>query len=380
VSDDIAHVVDDTARTTELRAPIAVLAELTHRCPLQCPYCSNPLNLEKANAELTTDDWKRVMTEAAALGVLQIHFSGGEPTLRKDLDDLIRHGCKIGLYTNLITSGVLINQARLDSLGEAGLDHLQLSFQDAEPENANRIGNHKNGQAKKLELAHMVRAAGMPLTINAVVHRQNLDNLSAMIDLASELGADRLEVAHVQYYGWALKNRPSLMPTRAQLDRATEMVEAARLRLKGHMVIDYVVPDYYARRPKKCMDGWGRHFFNVSPAGKVLPCHAAESIEGMVFDSVRENSVGWIWENSPAFNKFRGTSWMPEPCKSCDRREIDFGGCRCQAFALTGEAGNTDPACELSPFHSQMFDAAVADAATGEPDYVYRRIGGTTAG
>ncbi len=319
------------------------------------------------------------MEEAAALGVLQIHFSGGEPTIRKDLEDLTRHAGKIGLYTNLITSAVLLNQARVERLADAGLDHVQISFQDAEPANANRIGNFKDGHAKKLAAGRLVREAGLPLTVNAVVHRQNLDNLPAIIEIAVELGADRLEVANVQYYGWALVNRASLMPTRAQIDRSIELVEEARARLKGTLVIDYVVPDYYARRPKKCMDGWGRHFFNVNPAGKVLPCHAAESIEGMQFDTVREHSLDWIWRNSAAFLRFRGTSWMPEPCRSCDRREIDFGGCRCQAFALTGDAANTDPACELSPNHAVMFEAALADAASGEPDYIYRRIGGAPA-
>ena len=364
------------ARAVHVAPPIAVLAELTHRCPLQCPYCSNPLNLERASAELKTEEWCRIMDEAAALGVLQIHFSGGEPTIRKDLEALVRHANDAGLYTNLITSAVLLTEARLKSLIEAGLDHVQISFQDSEADNANRIGNFKDGHRKKLEVARMVRAAGLPLTMNAVVHRQNLDNLPAIIDLALEIGASRLEVANVQYYGWALKNRASLMPTRAQLDASTELVQEARERLKGRLVIDFVVPDYYARRPKKCMDGWGRHFFNVSPAGKVLPCHAAESITGLEFDSVREHSVSWIWHNSSAFNRFRGTDWMPEPCRSCDRREIDFGGCRCQAFALTGDAGNTDPACEKSSLHNEMFEMAMADAASGEPDYVYRRIGG----
>ena len=368
--------VSTPACRAPVAAPIAVLAEVTHRCPLQCPYCSNPLALERANVELKTADWQRVFTEAAALGVLQVHFSGGEPTARTDLEALVRHASGLGLYTNLITSGVLLDEARLAALVKAGLDHVQLSFQDSEATNANRIGHYKGGHEKKVAVAGLIRAAGLPLTMNAVVHRQNLDHLAEIIALAERIDASRLEVAHVQYYGWALKNRASLMPTRAQLDRATGMVDDARVRLKGRLVIDYVVPDYYAKRPKKCMDGWGRHFFNVSPAGKVLPCHAAESIAGLAFDNVRDHSVAWIWENSEAFNRFRGTDWMPEPCRSCDRREIDFGGCRCQAFALTGSAANTDPACELSVNHQAMFEAALADAASGEPNYVYRRIGG----
>jgi PqqA peptide cyclase len=355
--------------------PLALLAELTHRCPLQCPYCSNPLELERAGSELDTDEWRRVIDEAAALGVLQIHFSGGEPTARRDLVDLVRHAHDAEIYTNLITAGVLLDADRLRELKEAGLDHVQLSFQDSEAEGGDRIGGFKGGHAKKLAVARLIREAGLPLTLNLVVHRQNLHHLEALLAMAIDLDAQRVEIAHVQYYGWALKNRAALMPTRAQLEQATAVVEAARIRLKGRLVIDYVVPDYYAKRPKACMGGWGRQFLNISPAGKVLPCHAAESITAMRFDSVREHSLADIWENSEAFNRFRGTDWMPEPCHSCARREIDWGGCRCQAFALLGDAAATDPACGLSAFHDELVHIAEQDSAAAARPFIYRRIG-----
>ncbi|MBL29171.1 MAG: pyrroloquinoline quinone biosynthesis protein PqqE [Rhodospirillaceae bacterium] len=358
--------------------PYAVLAELTHRCPLQCPYCSNPVELERAGNEIDTETWKRVIDEAEAMGILHVHFSGGEPTVRKDLEELVAHAAERGLYTNLITSAVLLDEKRLMGLRDAGLDHVQISFQGTDADLANRVAGFK-GHAKKLEVARLVRKAGLPLTVNAVMHRQNLHQLRSMIDMAVELDAERLEVAQVQYYGWALKNRDAFLPTREQLDEATAIVEEARVRLKGILAIDYVVPDYYAQRPKSCMGGWGRQFLNITPAGKVLPCHAAESIPSLEFDNVKDKSLAWIWENSSAFNKYRGTDWMPEPCQSCDRREIDWGGCRCQAFALTGDAGNTDPACAKSPQRDVLRDPLEAARTIDEndlPDFVYRRIGG----
>ena len=352
-----------------------MLAELSHRCPLQCPYCSNPLELDRASAELDTADWKRILSEAADMGVHQVHFSGGEPTVRKDLEDLVAHATAVGLYSNLITSAVLLDEARLRRLAGLGLEHVQVSFQDTEPDNADRIGGFGGGHAKKIEVAHLVRKVGLPLTVNAVVHRQNIEHVPDFLDLAVELDAERIEIAQVQYYGWALKNRAAFVPTYAQLQRTTRIVEEARERLKGILVIDYVVPDYYARRPKTCMGGWGRRFLNISPAGKVLPCHAAESIPDLVFDSAREHSLSWIWEHSAAFNRFRGTDWMPEPCKSCDRAEVDWGGCRCQAYALAGNAAVTDPACELSPLHERTFGLALREAEEAPPEFIYRRIG-----
>jgi pyrroloquinoline quinone biosynthesis protein E len=353
--------------------PLALLAELSHRCPLRCPYCSNPLALERASAELDTAQWERVLREAAALGVLQVHFSGGEPLVRHDLAALVGAARAVGLYSNLITSGVLLDRPRLAALVEAGLDHVQLSFQDAEAGGADRIAGLAGAHAKKLAAAALVREAGLPLTVNAVVHRQNLERLPHMIELARRLGAQRLEVAHVQYYGWGLANRHALLPTREQLERATVLVEAERTRLKGVLAIDYVLPDYYARRPKACMGGWARRFLNISPTGKVLPCHAAETLPGFVFPSVVTEALADIWYRSEAFNRFRGTAWMPEPCRSCDRREIDWGGCRCQAFALTGDAARTDPACALAPDRA-LLDRA-RDDAQGASDFIYRQIG-----
>ncbi len=358
--------------------PVAVLAEITHRCPLQCPYCSNPIEMDRANAELTTDEWKRVIAEMADLGVLQIHFSGGEPTVRADLVELVRHATGVGLYSNLITSAVLLTRERVADLANAGLSHVQISFQAADPTLANRIGGHKGGHARKLEAAAWVRAEGLPLTANAVVHRQNLHELPRIIDMAVELDAHRLEVAHVQYYGWALKNRAVLMPSETQIAECNQVVEKAAERLRGILAIEHVVPDYYALRPKKCMGGWGRQFFNISPAGKVLPCHAAETITGLRFDSVRDHGLAWIWEHSKAFNLYRGTDWMPEPCRSCDLKEVDFGGCRCQAFALTGNAANTDPACALSPKHDEIFRLARTEAAEGDTRFIHRNFRGGT--
>ncbi|WP_052214584.1 pyrroloquinoline quinone biosynthesis protein PqqE [Belnapia sp. F-4-1] len=354
--------------------PLALLAELTHRCPLRCPYCSNPTALSRPGEELDTATWSRIFAEAADLGCLQIHLSGGEPTARRDILDLTRAASEAGLYTNLITSGVLLNGTRLDALAEAGLDHVQLSVQDAEAASADRIGGYRGGHAKKLDFARLVTEAGLPLTLNAVVHRQNLDRLPAMIDLALDLGAGRLEVAHVQYYGWALANRDALMPTRAQLDAATATVEAARAAHRGRLVIDYVVPDYYATRPKSCMGGWGQRFLAVSPAGRILPCHAAESLPGFDFPDARVTTLREAWEASEAFNRFRGTGWMPEPCRGCARAEQDWGGCRCQAFALTGDAGATDPACALSPHHALLALALDASDRAGE-GFTYREPG-----
>jgi pyrroloquinoline quinone biosynthesis protein E len=358
--------------------PLAVLAEVTHRCPLQCPYCSNPVAMEPSSNELPTQDWLRVIGELADLGVLQIHFSGGEPTARRDLGQLIARSTEVGLYTNLITSAVGLTRDKLAVLADAGLCHVQISVQGAEAALADRVGGYRGGHAKKLEAARWTRELDLPLTVNAVMHRQNLHQLPAIIDMAVNMGAARLEVANVQYYGWALKNRHALMPTPAQVEDCTATVEAARARLRGVMEIDYVIPDYYALRPKQCMGGWGRQFFNISPSGKVLPCHAAETITGLDFDSVRDRPLAWIWDHSKALNAYRGTEWMPEPCRSCEWKEADFGGCRCQAFALTGSAGNTDPACAKSPLHDHIFALAETEASRERNRFVYRNFSGGT--
>jgi PqqA peptide cyclase len=354
-----------------LHSPLGLLAELTHRCPLGCPYCSNPLALDRRADELDTATWARVFAEAAALGVLQVHLSGGEPGARRDLVEITAAARTAGLYTNLITSAVGVSAQVLDRLAAVGLDHVQISIQDSEAANADHIAGYAGAFDRKRALATDVVRLKIPLTVNVVVHRANIDRIADMVALALAIGASRVEIAHVQYYGWALKNRAALMPDAEQVKRAAATVEELRQRHHGQIVIDAVVPDYHARLPKPCVGGWGRRSLNVTPAGKVLPCHAAESIAGLEFWSVREHSLRDIWMNSPAFNAFRGTAWMQEPCRTCARREIDFGGCRCQAFALTGDPRATDPVCHLAPHH----DAVVSLAAVQQDaPYAYRHM------
>jgi pyrroloquinoline quinone biosynthesis protein E len=352
-------------------APLGLLAELTHRCPLGCPYCSNPLALDAPQTELDAAIWGRVFREAAALGILQVHLSGGEPAARRDLVEITAAARAAGLYSNLITSAVGITPTRLAALAEAGLDHVQISIQDSFAQSADHIAGYDGAFARKLALAGEVVRLKLPLTINAVMHRANIERIGDMVELALELGAGRVEIAHVQYHGWAVANRSVLMPTRAQVERATALVEELRGRHRGRIVIDAVVPDYYAKYPKPCAGGWARRSLNVTPAGKVLPCHAAESIPALEFWNVRDHSLGDIWMNSPAFNAFRGTAWMQEPCVSCPRREQDFGGCRCQAFALTGDAAAADPVCHLSPAHAVV--AALSSVSEDKP-YRYRQM------
>ena len=366
------HVSTSTSTPVCARAPVGLLAELTHRCPLQCPYCSNPLEMDRANTELTTAEWQDVLRQAADLGILQLHLSGGEPTARKDLEDIVKTAAEAGLYSNLITAGVLLTRDRMKRLADAGLDHVQLSIQDAEAQNADRIAAYKGGLVKKREVATWVRELGLPLTVNAPIHRQNIEHLPQIIDLAVELGAGRLEVAHIQYYAWALRNRAALMPTREQFMKTVEIVEAARERLKGILVFDFVVPDYYAKYPKPCMGGWGRGIINITPSGKVLPCHAAESLPGIAFENIRSRRLRDIWLNSDAFQRFRGTHWMREPCRSCEFRERDWGGCRCQAFAFTGDARSADPACDKSDHHAAFTGTAKQEAALPAAALVFR--------
>lgn len=362
------------ARDPWTEPPIGLLAELTHRCPLACPYCSNPIDLVRRERELSTADWLWVLDQAAELGVLQLHLSGGEPTLRSDLEAIVAHARKLEIYSNLITAGVGVSERRLEALAQAGLDHVQLSVQDIDPEGCDRIGGYRDALARKIAFARAVRRLGLPLTLNAVVHRHNLDRLEGFIDLALELDADRLEVAHVQYYGWALVNRAALMPTRGQLERSVAIVEEARARYGDRLLIDFVVPDYYATHPKPCTSGWGRAVIVVAPDGRVLPCHAAHVIPGLVFANVKDKPLRWIWQESPAFQRFRGFAWMQEPCRSCPRREIDFGGCRCQAMQLLGDPEATDPACSLSPHHTRIMAMADAEAAASPPTFRYRRL------
>jgi PqqA peptide cyclase len=356
--------------------PLGLLAELTHRCPLRCPYCSNPFALDPRRAELPTQTWIRVFEEAAALGVIHVHLSGGEPAARRDLPDLVAACARTGLYSNLITSGIGLSRELLQRIADAGLDHLQLSIQDADPATADRIAGYDGAWARKRTVAGWVGEIGLALTVNAVIHRANIDRVEAIVEQAVALGARRVEIAHTQYYGWALPNRDALMPTRAQTDSALAVVDRLRVALAGTIVIDQVVPDYYATVPKACMGGWGRKTLNVTPAGLVLPCHAAETIPGLAFWSVHDHSVADIWERSPAFQAFRGTAWMKEPCRSCDRREKDFGGCRCQALALAGDAAATDPACHLSPHHAAMLALASGAPAEVPSGYTYRAPAG----
>jgi pyrroloquinoline quinone biosynthesis protein E len=343
--------------------PLALIAEITHRCPLHCVYCSNPLELSAVSSELSTQEWIGVFEQAGKLAVLHAHFTGGEPLARPDLTELIAGARASGLYTNLITSGIGLSEARLKALVDAGLDHIQLSFQDSREDAANWIAGAKT-HAHKIELSRLIRQHKIAFTVNLVVHRQNIDHLDEMIAFIEQLAPERMEIAHTQYYGWALRNRAALLPSRVQLEKAVEVVKAAEQRLSGRIRLDFVVPDYYARYPKACMGGWGQRLMLINPSGKVLPCHAAGVIPGLAFENVREKSVASIWRDSPSFQRFRGEDWMPEPCRSCERRGEDFGGCRCQALLLAGDATLTDPACSLAPSHN-IVEAALLEANSG---------------
>jgi PqqA peptide cyclase len=345
--------------------PLVLVAELTHRCPLHCVYCSNPLELTARGRELSTASWARVLREAAEMGVLQADFTGGEPLARPDLTEIIRAARATGLYASMITSGLPLDERRLDELVGAGLDHLQLSFQGVGEEVAREISGTQT-HAQKLRVAEWVKRRRIALTLNFVIHRRNLHQLEDMIALAEKIAPSRVEFAHVQYYGWAFANRDRLLPTRAQLDRSLEIVKSAEERLRGRIRIEYVVPDYYAKYPKPCMGGWGRKVILVKPDGDVLPCHAANVLPGMAFENVENRSLRQIWEESGAFRKYRGEDWMSDPCRSCDRRARDFGGCRCQAFLLAHDAAATDPVCSLSPQRG-VVDAILRDVNAASP-------------
>jgi pyrroloquinoline quinone biosynthesis protein E len=333
--------------------PLALIAELTHRCPLHCVYCSNPLELQTRSTELSTEDWSRVFQEAAALGVLQVDFTGGEPLTRPDILELIRAARAAGLYVNLITSGLPLDESRLDALVQAGLDHFQLSFQGAREEIAQEISGTK-AHSQKLRVLEWLKRHRVAVTLNFVIHRRNIEQLPEMLALAETSSASRVEFANVQYYGWAFANRDGLLPTREQLTQSIDFLKKAQERLAGKIKIEYVVPDYYAKYPKPCMGGWGRKLMLITPSGDALPCHAAQVIPGLIFENVKNHSLRKIWEVSDPFQKFRGESWMQEPCKTCDRRTQDFGGCRCQAFLLAGDAVATDPVCSLAPQRSKV--------------------------
>jgi PqqA peptide cyclase len=335
--------------------PLSLIAEVTHRCPLHCLYCSNPIEMQLAESELATEDWKRVFRQASQMGVLHLHLTGGEPLARKDLAELIQGGRNAGLYVNMITSGVGLTEERLAALVDAGLEHLQLSFQDLDEASANHIAGTR-AHAIKLALAPVIKKFDLAFTINLVVHRMNLDRLEEFIALAEALAPNRLEIAHVQYYGWALKNRSLLMPTEEQMHRSVAIVEAAKQRLKGKIHLEAVVPDYFGSFPKACVGGWGRQMMLIDPSGQALPCHSAAVIPNLIFDNVRNRDLAWIWNSSPAFQRFRGEDWMSGTCRACPRKERDFGGCRCQAFMLTGDADAIDPVCSYSPHHGQLLE------------------------
>lgn len=354
-----------------VQPPMAMLAELTYRCPLACPYCSNPLDMVRREAELPTRTWTALMAEAAELGVLHVHLSGGEPASRRDLVEIVAAAHAADLYTNLITSGVGLTEARLDTLVAAGLDHVQLSLQGVDREMADTIGGYRGGFDRKIQVAGWIADRGLPLTLNAVMHKRNLDRLEETIDLAVEMGARRIEVATVQFHGWAERNSAALMPTREQARAASRIVRDARERLKGTLVIDYVPADHHAEYPKPCMGGWGSTGLNVAPDGRVMPCHAAHTIPGLVFPRAGQATLRHIWYDSPAFNAFRGTDWMQKPCRSCERASVDFGGCRCQAMAVTGDPAATDPVCVKSP-HRAALTARVEEEAADDAPLVYR--------
>jgi pyrroloquinoline quinone biosynthesis protein E len=350
--------------------PYVLVAELTYRCPLRCAYCSNPTEVAD-RPSLTTGDWLRVLDEAAELGVVQVHFTGGEPLLRDDLEPLVARAAELELYSNLITSGLPLARDRLAGLQAAGLCAIQLSFQAAREGSSAQIAGI-DAFARKREVARWVAELELPLTVNVVLHRQNLDEIDRIIGLAEELGADRLELANTQYLGWAHKNRAALMPSLAQLDAARGVVAEARARLRGRMEILFVLPDYHGDRPRTCMNGWGERYIVVTPDGRAMPCHAAHILP-LAFPDLREHSLGAAWHDSDAFQKFRGTDHLGEPCRSCDQREIDRGGCRCQAFLLTGDTTAADPVCDRSPRHDLVI-AARAAAAESAPALILRRL------
>ena len=352
--------------------PLGLLAELTYRCPLKCPYCSNPLAVPPG-AELEKDEWKRILKEAAALGVLQCSFSGGEPLRHASLDELVACATSEGMYTNLITSAVGLNSARAASLKGAGLDNVQISFQAPGAELANRIAGTKAHDVK-LTAARAVRAAGLNLSLNVVLNRLTIDYIEELAEMAEELDANRIELANVQFYGWAFLNRASLLPSAEQVRKADAAALRIKERFKGRIEVLYVRSDYYDERPKACMGGWGQRYITVDPYGNALPCPTARDIPGFQPAMVRNNPLEWIWNESPAFTRFRGEAWMREPCRSCEFRKLDFGGCRCQAALITGEPENADPVCSLSPFHGAIGDLKRRMAQGSRDGLIYREM------
>lgn len=363
------HDGETTAR------PLWLLAELTYACPLQCPYCSNPTELAQIGREIATEDWVRVLSQARAVGAVQLGLSGGEPLVRRDLEEIVVEARRLGFYSNLITSGVGMDAARARRLAEAGLDHIQISFQASNADLNNFLGGTDSFEQKK-KMARAIKDQGYPMVLNIVLHRKNIDDIEEIIAMAEALGADYVELANTQYYGWAWHNREALLPTHAQLCHAEKVTNEYRER-GGAMELYFIVPDYYADRPKACMSGWGDVCLTVAPDGLALPCHAARQLPGLVLPNVRDHDLNWIWCDSPAFNYFRGYDWMQEPCRSCAEKTNDYGGCRCQAYLLTGDMYATDPVCAKSPQHHRVTEAVEransrSDDVSDEQPIVFR--------
>ncbi|NKB37044.1 MAG: pyrroloquinoline quinone biosynthesis protein PqqE [Gammaproteobacteria bacterium] len=363
---------------TNQSKPLWLLAELTYRCPLQCPYCSNPIEIAKYKDELSTDDWVCVMREARKMGATQLGFSGGEPLVRQDLEELIAEARQLGFYTNLITSGVGMDETRIKAFKKVGLDHIQVSFQASNEELNNYLGGSETFQ-HKLEMARLVKQYEYPMVLNIVLHRKNVEQIKDILDMTVDLNADYVELASTQYYGWSRINVDQLLPTRAQLQNAEAVTKKYQEKMKDKMKIIYVIPDYFENRPKPCMNGWGAIFLTIAPDGSALPCHAAAQLPGLNPPNVKEHPVDWIWDESPAFNKFRGLDWMQEPCRSCPEKEKDFGGCRCQAYMLTGDPSNADPVCDKSPHHQQLHDdveriGRIAEKGSDEKPLIFRNM------
>ena len=358
--------------------PLWLLAELTYRCPLQCPYCSNPVDIARYNNELSTDEWIKVLRDARSVGAMQLGFSGGEPLVRRDLEELVTEARRLGYYSNLITSGVGMDADRVAAFREAGLDHIQISFQASSQDLNDFLGGTSSFEHKRA-MARAVKAQGYPMVLNVVLHRRNIDAIEDIILMCRELQADFVELASTQYYGWSRINLDALLPTREQLTRAEAVARKYQAQFKDEMKVIYVVPDYFEERPKACMNGWGSIFLTIAPDGSALPCHAAASLPGMSFPNVKDLSIKEIWEHSDAFNRYRGFDWMPEPCRSCPEKQKDFGGCRCQAYMLTGDAAATDPVCSKSPDHQHLVRQVeelgkLSDEAAASRPLVFRNM------
>ena len=367
-SEFLKHGLPSSNDATRPGPPLWLLAEITYRCPLHCAFCFNPVDFATQEQELSTEGWLKVLREARAMGSVQCGFSGGEPLLRDDLELLVAEASSLGFYTNLLTTGVGLTEKRALALKEAGLAHIQLSFQDSTRESNDFLSNTRTFDLKK-RVAALIKDHEWPMVLNCVIHRMNIDHIDKIIDMALELGAEYLELANAQYYSWAVVNRDHLLPSKEQLDTAERITNEYREKIGDRMKIIFVVPDYYENRPKKCMNGWGNVFLTIAPDGTALPCHTARMLPGLDFPSVTEHSVEHIWYDSEGFNRYRGTAWMKEPCKSCPEAEIDVGGCRCQAFMLANDPAAADPVCDKSP-HRSVVDDAVARAQVPDSERV----------